>query len=124
LRRNWPTSAVRKKNRGRSRWEISTPWSPAAWVFAEGARRAVRLEFDAGTVLFEARFDDAKVEQAFAKILDNALESFGQTGTGPIIVQTRNVQLTEPTQDRNVRLVAGTYICAEIADGGAGMSRR
>jgi two-component system cell cycle sensor histidine kinase/response regulator CckA len=86
---------------------------------AHGARFAWNLMLE--RYLFEARFDDAKVEQAVAKILDNALESFGQAGTGPIIVQTRNVQLTEPTQDRNVRLVAGTYICAEIADGGAGI---
>jgi signal transduction histidine kinase len=71
--------------------------------------------------LFEARFDEAKVEQAVAKILDNAVEAFGHAGTGPIIVQTRNVQLTQPTQDRNVRLAAGNYVCAELADGGAGI---
>jgi two-component system cell cycle sensor histidine kinase/response regulator CckA len=86
---------------------------------AHGARFAWNLMLE--RYLFEARFDDAKVEQAVAKILDNALESFGRADTGPIIVQTRNVQLTEATQDRNVRLVAGTYICAEIADGGAGI---
>ncbi len=71
--------------------------------------------------LFEARFDETKVEQAVAKILDNAVEAFGHTGTGTIVVQTRNVQLTQPTQDRNVRLAAGNYVCAEIADGGAGI---
>lgn len=71
--------------------------------------------------LFEARFDEAKVEQAVAKILDNAVEAFGHAGNGPIIVQTRNVQLTQPTQDRDVRLAAGNYVCAEIADGGAGI---
>ena len=36
-------------------------------------------------------------------------------------MQTRNVELTEPTQDRNVRLAAGTYVCVEIADNGAGI---
>jgi len=71
--------------------------------------------------LFEARFDETKVEQAVAKILDNAVEAFGHAGTGPIIVQTRNIQLTQATQDRNVRLAAGNYVCAEIADGGAGI---
>ncbi len=86
---------------------------------AHGAAFAWNLMLE--RYLFEARFDDAKVEQAVSKILDNALESFGRAGAGPIVVQTRNVQLTEATQDRNVRLAAGTYICAEIADGGAGI---
>ena len=36
-------------------------------------------------------------------------------------MQTRNVELTEPTQDRNVRLAAGAYVCVEIADNGAGI---
>ena len=36
-------------------------------------------------------------------------------------MQTRNVELTEPTQDRNVRLAAGTYVCVEIADNGRGI---
>jgi CheY-like chemotaxis protein len=36
-------------------------------------------------------------------------------------VQTRNVDLSEPTQDRNVRLAAGAYVCVEIADNGAGI---
>jgi len=49
------------------------------------------------------------------------VESFGSTGEGPIIIQTRNLQLTQPTQDRHVRLAAGNYVCAEIADGGAGI---
>jgi two-component system cell cycle sensor histidine kinase/response regulator CckA len=86
---------------------------------AHGAAFAWNLMLE--RYLFEARFDEAKVEQALAKILENAMESFGGAGSGPIVVQTRNVQLTEPTQDRNVRLTAGTYICAEIADGGSGI---
>jgi hypothetical protein len=28
------------------------------------------------------------------------------------------VDLTEPTQDRNVRLAAGVYVCVEISDNG------
>ena len=71
--------------------------------------------------LFAARFDEAKVQQAITKILENAVESFGASGTGQIAVQTRNVELTEATQDRNVRLAAGTYACVEISDSGAGI---
>jgi signal transduction histidine kinase len=71
--------------------------------------------------LFAARFDEAKVQQAITKVLENAVESFGVSGTGQITVQTRNVELTEATQDRNVRLAAGTYACVEISDSGSGI---
>jgi two-component system cell cycle sensor histidine kinase/response regulator CckA len=71
--------------------------------------------------LFEARFDEAKVQQALTKILENAVEAFGANGTGQIAVHTRNVELTEATQDRNVRLAAGAYVCVEISDRGTGI---
>jgi two-component system, cell cycle sensor histidine kinase and response regulator CckA len=71
--------------------------------------------------LFEARFDEAKVQQAVQKILENAIDAFGPGGSGSITVQTRNVELTQPTQDRNVRLAAGAYVCVEISDSGAGI---
>jgi two-component system cell cycle sensor histidine kinase/response regulator CckA len=85
----------------------------------QGSRFAMNLMLE--RFLFEARFDDAKVEQAVSKILENAMESFGHGGSGSISIQTRNVQLTQPTQDRNVRLAAGAYVSAEIADSGSGI---
>ncbi len=69
--------------------------------------------------LFAVRFDEAKVQQAMTKILENAVEAL--EGTGQIAVQTRNIELTEATQDRNVRLSAGTYVCVEIVDNGKGV---
>ena len=69
--------------------------------------------------LFAVRFDEAKVQQALTKILENAVEALD--GTGQITVQTRNLELTEPTQDRNVRLAPGTYVCVEIVDNGSGI---
>ncbi|MGA3142079.1 MAG: ATP-binding protein [Verrucomicrobiota bacterium] len=70
--------------------------------------------------LFSARFDEAKVQQALTKILENAVEAIGG-GTGQIFAQTRNVELAEPTQDRNVHLAAGAYVCIEIGDSGPGI---
>ena len=70
--------------------------------------------------LFSARFDEAKVQQALTKILENAVEAIGGE-TGQIFVQTRNVDLAEPTQDRNVHLAAGAYVCIEIGDSGPGI---
>jgi two-component system cell cycle sensor histidine kinase/response regulator CckA len=71
--------------------------------------------------LFGARFDEAKVQQAFTKILENAVEAVGLEGQGQIMVSTRNVDLTETTQDRNVKLAAGTYVCVEVVDNGKGI---
>ncbi|HEV2694963.1 MAG TPA: ATP-binding protein [Verrucomicrobiae bacterium] len=72
--------------------------------------------------LFESRFEEAKVQQALTKILENAVESFSASAmSGQISVQTRNVELTQATQDRNVRLAAGAYVCVEITDTGTGI---
>ncbi|MGO9479764.1 MAG: ATP-binding protein [Limisphaerales bacterium] len=70
--------------------------------------------------LLSARFDEAKVQQALTKVLENAVEAMaGQEGQ--IFVQTRNVELAEATQDRNVRLAAGSYVCIEMGDSGPGI---
>jgi two-component system, cell cycle sensor histidine kinase and response regulator CckA len=71
--------------------------------------------------LFAAKFDEAKMQQAFMKILENALQAL-QSDRGRITVQTRNIELAEPTQDRNVQLAAGAYVCAEITDNGSGIA--
>lgn len=70
--------------------------------------------------LFAAKFDEAKLQQALLKIVENAVESLA--GSGRITLQTRNVELAEPSQDRNARLAAGAYVCAEISDNGCGMA--
>jgi signal transduction histidine kinase len=70
--------------------------------------------------LFAARFDEAKILQAFTKAMENAVESVSDNGQ--VSVRSYNVDLTEPTNDGNVRLSPGTYVCAEIADNGVGIS--
>ncbi len=69
--------------------------------------------------LFSTKFDEAKMQQAFLKILENAVQSLGSNGR--VIVQSRNVELSEPAQDRDLRLAPGTYVCVEIADSGCGI---
>ena len=75
------------------------------------------LQFD--RKLFSAKFDEAKMQQAFIKILDNSVQALRENGR--ITLQTRNIELAEPTQDRNVQLAAGSYVCAEISDNGCGI---
>ncbi len=86
---------------------------------AHGTRFNWRLTNE--RALFGARFDEAKVQQALTKILENAVEAFAPNVNGQIAIETRNVELTEATQDRNVRLAAGTYVCVEISDSGTGI---
>jgi two-component system, cell cycle sensor histidine kinase and response regulator CckA len=84
-----------------------------------GSRLSWRLTQERS--LFEARYDEAKVVQALTKVLENAIEAFGPRDNGQISVETRNVELTQATQDRNVRLAAGAYVCVEISDNGSGI---
>jgi signal transduction histidine kinase/ActR/RegA family two-component response regulator len=69
--------------------------------------------------LYMAKFDEAKMQQALMKIMENAIEALGPSGR--VILTTKNLELTQPTQDRNAQLAAGTYVCAEIADNGSGI---
>jgi CheY-like chemotaxis protein len=53
------------------------------------------------------------------RILENAVESL--ITDGRVVIQTHNVALAEATQDRNAKLAAGNYVCAEISDNGRGI---
>jgi two-component system cell cycle sensor histidine kinase/response regulator CckA len=69
--------------------------------------------------LFTAKFDEAKMQQVFMKIVENSVQALRDQGR--ITLQTRNVELAEPAQDRNVQLAAGAYVCLEVADNGCGI---
>jgi signal transduction histidine kinase len=87
--------------------------------------QASKLEKDVGWTLqlerklYLAKFDEAKMQQALVKIMENSIEALGPVGR--IILSTKNIELTQPTQDRNAQLAAGTYVCAEITDDGSGI---
>jgi two-component system, cell cycle sensor histidine kinase and response regulator CckA len=69
--------------------------------------------------LFMAKYDEAKMQQALVKVMENAIEALGSNGR--VILQTKNIELTQPTQDRNAQLAAGSYVCVEITDNGSGI---
>ena len=75
---------------------------------------AIHLEKE----LFGARFDEAKVQQALTKVLENAVEA---VAAGKVTIQTRNVVVADAMQDANVRLAPGIYVCAEVLDSGPGI---
>jgi two-component system cell cycle sensor histidine kinase/response regulator CckA len=83
------------------------------------AAKAINWQLQLEKQLFAARFDEAKLQQALTKVLENAVEAV--TANGQITVATRNLELTEAMQDRTAQLAAGTYVCMEIADNGCGI---
>ena len=87
--------------------------------FKSGPGSKISWNLNLEKELFGSRFEEAKIQQALTKILENAVEAVN--GSGEIMVQTRNVELTTPSQDRNVKLAAGSHICVEVCDNGAGI---
>ena len=73
--------------------------------------------------LYTVHFDEAKLQQAFLKIIENAVEAIAESPlvNGQVSVQTRNIDVEDRTQDGNVQLVRGSYVCVEISDDGCGI---
>jgi signal transduction histidine kinase/ActR/RegA family two-component response regulator len=69
--------------------------------------------------LFTVNFDEAKMQQALVRILENAVEAIPRDGQ--ITVETRNVELTQPMEDATAKLNAGNYVCLEVCDNGEGI---
>jgi len=70
--------------------------------------------------LYTVNIDEAKIQQAFVKIVENATQAVDATGR--IVVLSRNRDITEPTKDGNVTLAPGCYVLVEISDNGAGIA--
>ena len=69
--------------------------------------------------LYAVKFDEAKVQQAFMRVFENAVEGVGEIGN--IMVSSRNLDISEATQDRTAQLTPGLYVCIEVADDGKGI---
>src|SRR6185295_1469640 len=83
-------------------------------LFPNTAAQKITWTLQLEKKLFTAKFDEAKMQQAFVKVLENAVQAVGPNAS--IVVQSRNIELTEPAQDRELRLAPGTYVCGEISD--------
>ena len=108
-----------KEPRSQSARNINSILERAVEMFANGENPKVAWTSKLERTPYAAKFDEAKIQQAFVRILENAVQAVKENPQ--ITVQSRNVELAEGTQDRNVRLNAGTYVCAEITDNGPGI---
>lgn len=69
--------------------------------------------------IYSASFDEAKIQQALLKILENAVQAL--EGFGTIYVRSSNVDVDSGLKDAQVRLGPGHYVCIEIVDTGYGI---
>jgi len=114
-------SLQEKVMRTQSAGNLNLVLEHAVEVFRQNnAIQAIEWKLSLERNLFAAKFDEAKIQQAFMKIVENSVEALPQGGR--ITVQTHNVELTERAQDRNVRLDAGAHVCVEITDNGKGIT--
>jgi two-component system cell cycle sensor histidine kinase/response regulator CckA len=112
-------SLQEKETRAQAAGNINVILQRCVEFFQNSRKESLTWNVQLDRRLFAAKFDEAKIQQAFMKVLENAIEALRDNGR--IGVQTRNVELAEPTQDRNARLAAGVYVCAEISDNGCGI---
>ncbi len=84
---------------------------------AQNGGLAWSLQFE--NRIFTVNHDEAKMQQAFVKLIENAVQALPPDGR--VVVHTRNIDLSTPTQDRTAHLQPGTYVCVEISDNGCGI---
>jgi CheY-like chemotaxis protein len=88
-------------------------------IFKETHPESIHWKLDLQNRSYAAKFDEAKMQQAFMKIMENSVQAMNNFGT--VYISTRNLDLSEPLKDGNARLVPGSYICVEISDTGQGI---
>jgi signal transduction histidine kinase/PAS domain-containing protein len=89
-------------------------------AFQNSLQKPITITCQLERKLFTTSFDEAKMQQAVVKILENAVESI--PAEGKITVVSRNQEVLEPTKDRTAKLAPGNYVCVEIKDNGAGIA--
>jgi signal transduction histidine kinase/ActR/RegA family two-component response regulator len=89
-------------------------------AFQNSLQKPITITSKLERKLFTANFDEAKMQQALVKILENAVEAI--KNEGKIYVETSNLELAEPKQDCTAKLTPGNYVCLEISDNGTGIA--
>ena len=111
-----------KEPRGQAARNLNSILQRAVEMFENAEGKKITWTSQLERKPYAAKFDEAKIQQAFAKVLENAVQALqAGKGEGQIKVQSRNVELAEGAQDRDVKLAPGTYICVEISDNGPGI---
>ena len=112
-------SRQEKDNRVQMAGNLNVLLQRTVELFRTPAMAAVNWSMQLERKLFTVKFDEAKMQQAFMKVFENGVHAIEPDGR--MAVSTRNMELSQPTQDRTVKLAAGNYVCIEISDNGPGI---
>lgn len=112
-------SRSEKEQRGQSARNLNSILQRAIELFENNKDKKIVWTSQLERKPFAAKFDEAKIQQAFVKILENAVQAVRENPQ--ITIQSRNVDLTQVAQDRDVKLAPGTYVCVEVTDNGPGI---
>ena len=116
-------SRADKDQRNQSSRNLNSILQRATDLFANAEGKKITWKSQLERRPYATKFDEAKIQQAFVKVLENAVQAAETVKENPqITVQSRNVELGEGAQDRNVKLNPGTYVCVEISDNGPGIA--
>src|SRR5262245_18181638 len=90
-------SRQEKESRSQSTASLNSILQRSVELFPSSEAKTINWTLQLEKRLFTAKFDEAKMQQAFVKILENAVQALD--GNGTITVMSRNLELTEPTAD-------------------------
>jgi signal transduction histidine kinase len=112
-------SRQEKETKTQASGNLNTLIQRTVELFQRPENGNVTVSFHLAQKIFGVKFDEAKMQQAFVKVLENAFEASGERGQ--ITIETRNMEIAAATQDRTVKLAPGTYVCVEFSDHGTGI---
>jgi two-component system, cell cycle sensor histidine kinase and response regulator CckA len=92
----------------------------AVALFQKPENVGIHWTFQLEKQLFTVTFDEAKMQQAMIRLLENAIEAVGSQGR--ITVRTLNHSFSEPVVSHTFQLAAGHYVGIEIIDSGTGIA--
>lgn len=89
-------------------------------VFQTKCGPEMKWELDLEQRLYATHADEAKLQQAISRVVENAVEAVGSQGI--IKIRSRNVDLQDPDGNGTAQLAAGHYVCVGIEDSGGGIA--
>jgi signal transduction histidine kinase/CheY-like chemotaxis protein len=113
-------SRQEKEPRSQATGNLNSILQRSVEVLQKSKNRRIEWTLQLERKLFATKFDEAKIQQAFVKVLENAVQAIEDSGR--ILIQSHNVELREPGQDQDLQLGAGTYVCIETTDDGCGIA--
>jgi two-component system, cell cycle sensor histidine kinase and response regulator CckA len=88
-------------------------------LFQTPGSLAINWSLDLEHRLYTVHFNEAKMQQAFVKIIENAVQAVSANAS--ISIQTRNLELAEPYNDGTLNLGVGYYVSVDFIDNGCGI---